>query len=365
MLDIEEIEKKYNFENLVYKDIKIWGYLRGVYGPYSLFKHRGIKEKTIFLKIKDKFNYFIDAFTGIYNYFKDYEYIIFSNLDSLKLVNHEYHDRMAHSTMEYFGFEKCLYIATNNKKLPKYKQRIKYNYASSYFLLLLSKFFYTFHIKNKIKLEALDIVNKEFKIKIDYSNHIYKFLSLYYIHKVFFKIKSPKVVFVTGFSARAIVKAANDLGIPTVEFQHGVISDNYVYNSPIKDDYSFQAKYLLVYGNNDKKLFNSYNYIQDKNNIFAIGNYYIDSIQSSTINLPIDRDYKYKVIVSLQSPIAKDMLNFIFSVAEELKDILFILVPRVESDLKIFEEKENVKYYPDFNCYELANNCDIHISDQP
>jgi len=362
MLDIEKIENKYNLEELKYKDFKIWNYLRGVYGPYSLFKHRGVKNKNTIEKIKNKTTLLKDSFYGIHNYFKSYDYIIFGDTDSLKLIDDKYHDRMAHGIMEYFGIDKFLYIENKNKKRYFRQNSSTYKKASAHLLSLFANVVYLLSRKDTISFKVLDEINSEFKMNIDYSASINKFISAYNIYTKLFKIKKPKAVFVTCFTKRAIVKAANDLNIPTIEFQHGVISDNYAYNSPIKSDHSFHSKYLLVYGNNDKRLFDEYNYIKNKRNIFAIGSYYINYLKASNIDLKINKKYKYKIVVSMQSPIANDMIEFIENVACELNDMLFILVPRVEMDLKTFKEMDNVKVFKYFDCYQIANQCDIHVS---
>ena len=362
MLDIERIEKQYDLSGLKYKDISLWSYLRGVYGPYSLAKSRGILENNFKNRIVHKVKLLRNTFYGFFNIFKKYDYIVFSDTDSQKLIDGYYYDRMAHGVIEDLGIDNTLYVENLNKEEYYNIEQTKYFKISYHIFSLISNILFLFSKSKKINFSKLNTINKQYNIHIDYSKEIHKFISLFSVYRFFFKIKKPKIVFVTCFTKRTIVKAANDLGITTVEFQHGVINDNYAYNLPQGCDYSFHSKYLLVYGQNDKKLFETYNYLENKMNVFTVGNWYLQKVSLTSIDFKINTKYQYKCIVSLQSPIAKEMISFINIASKQLTNYFFIVVPRIEKNLDTFKELENVKYFSQYNCYEIANECDIHIS---
>lgn len=370
MLDIERIEKKYNLSQLKFKNFYIWGYLRGVYGSYTLYKQRGAidnngKNSFADTKINRLKKYIKNLFYGFKNWFKKYDYIVFSDTDTLKEINGKYRDRLSHKVMLEFGVEKFLYIETSNKKSYYPLNKCDYYKVSDAFVFFISRLLFMFlKFKIKYKNELLDTINKEFDLKIDYQKEVIKFYSEYIMYQILFKIYKPKIIFVTCFTKRAIVKAANDLNILTVEFQHGGIENNYAYNSPLKNDYSFQSKVLCVYGYNDKKLFNKYNYIQNNDNIFVTGNYYLEYVSNlNTSQISELKKYKKTVAVSLQSTVAKEMISFVEGIADELNDIAFILIPRIESDLKYLKKKkENIFIFKQYNCYELVKLADIHLS---
>lgn len=362
MLDIERIEKKYDLSDLKYKGFYVWPYLRGIYGPYSLAKNRGIQNKGLGNRISQKIKLLINAFYGFFNIFGKYDYIVFSDTDSQKLIDGYYYDRMAHGVIEELGINNTLFVENLNKEEYYNIKQSKYFKVSYHLFSLISNILFAISKQKKINFSKLNTINKEYDMGIDYSKEIHKLVSLYSVYRLFFKIKKPSIVFVTCFTKRTIVKAANDLGITTVEFQHGVINDNYAYNLPLKCDHSFHSKYLLVFGQNDKTLFDNYDYLESKSNVFAVGNWYLQKISQISIDLNIDPKYKFKIVVSLQSPIAKDMIAFVSNIAKQLDNCFFIIVPRLENDLSTFRESNNVKYFSKYNCYEIANECDIHLS---
>ncbi|MBI59951.1 hypothetical protein CL657_01880 [bacterium] len=364
MLNIEKIEKKYDLSGLKYKEFYLWPFLRGVYGPYTLNQNRGIKvpkKKNLFSKIINVKAYKI-YFFGVFNIFRQYNYIIFSDTDSLKPVGNKIYDRMAHGVMEFLDVNSFLYVKDFNSNMSFNYKKCIYKSISNHFFILLSRLTFLFVKKIPSKIDILDSINLEYDISIDYEYEINKFLSLYYTYKTLFKIKKPKVVFVTCFTKRSVVKAANDLNIPTIEFQHGVISKNYAYNLPMGCDYSCHPKYLLVYGESEKKIFEKYNYLKNNNNIYVIPNFYVNKISNLKIDLGIPSSYKYKVVVSLQNPVQKEMVDFINNVSKRLPNFFFILVPRLTKTLSDFKLSHNVNKYEEHNFYEIANQCDLHVT---
>lgn len=362
MLDIERIEKKYDLSGLKYKDIYIWSYLRGVYGSKSLYKSRNVRiTKTQKLRVYKKILSLKNIFYGFNNWFRRYEYIFFGDTDSLKIIHDKYGDRMGHGLIEAYGENNVLYIEALNKERHFSLKKSHYKKVSEAFLHIIIKVLQTIFIffQRCFDNRTLEDINSEYQLNINYSSAVKKFEAEYIVYKILFRIKNPKAIFTTCFTRRSIFKAANDLGIMTVEFQHGVIENNYAYNFPSDNYNNFTPRYLLVYGNNDRKLFEKYKYT---NNVITIGNYYLDYIKSKSIDLHDVVNFKYKVIVSLQTPIAKQMNQFINQVASALDDYCFIIVPRQKRDLNTLKITSNVKTFQDYNCYEIVNECDIHIS---
>ncbi|MCK9491392.1 MAG: hypothetical protein M0Q24_04820 [Sulfurimonas sp.] len=362
MLDIEKIEKKYNLSNLKYKNFFIWAYLRGVYGSVSLYKNREyiITKAEKFNIYKNILN-FKNLFYGFKNWFSKYNYIFFGDTDSLKIINEKYGDRMGHEMIQLLGEKNFLYIESLNKEKFYSIKDSYYKKVSENFIFIFIKIIQIFLIltQKKYKKNILDEINKEFVLDINYNKFLKKFEAEYFVYSWLFKIYKPKLIVITCFTRRTIIKSANDLNITTIEFQHGVIKSNYAYEVLNKLDRNFSPLYLLVYGDNDKSYLEPYDY---SNNIISIGNYYLNYIKSKNIIIKEFDMFNLKIVVSLQSPVAENMNLLINNISLKFPNILFIVVPRREIDKKNLNLSKNVKIISKYNYYEIANECDLHIS---
>ena len=120
---------------------------------------------------------------------------------------------------------------------------------SSYFHLkrrqILSK--KTIHVENQ---KILDLIISD--IKIDCHYYIKLFFIYVRVFDVWLKKTKPETVFINCYYSlfhQALIYACNNIGIKTVELQHGLISEGHTQYSPIKNiGRETFPKYLLTFG---------------------------------------------------------------------------------------------------------------------
>jgi len=151
------------------------------------------------------------------------------------------------------------------------------------------RFFHKFNKKEKIYLKALeDSLNELFKTQVNVSriimNEIIRHKIEFKLYKIIFKILSPKILFYTNNGVMGgIIEAANDLGIKTVELQHGGISHLHIaYNSE-----DFLPK-------------------TTPNFVFSFGEYWHDAIKFESKKLSIGFPYMELTEKSLPQDISRE-----------------------------------------------------------
>ena len=235
-----------------------------------------------------------------------------------------------------------------------------------YFLSLLIKPFVKIKIKTNYDLTDLTQISNHF---INSNRIIYKFIYYSYIFNIYFKIKRPKIIFISNYYSichAALIYSCKKLNIPTVEFQHGVINSihsayNYkLVNKNLRPDKLF---YYLLSPNLDKEKF----YI-DIENCFNIGHPYLDYLESLEVeektesNL-LNRKLKVIILVSLETVRQEILIPFIIKAAIKMPDYKFILLPRHPyTDFKEYYIPYNVSFEFNKNFYQLLRECSIHVA---
>lgn len=131
------------------------------------------------------------------------------------------------------------------------------------------------HLRNNDSIESYEVSKS---IQEFYSRFIFfKFLLKYII--------KPKNLFVKSFdnlTALAIVNAANELKISTVEFQHGQQGENSLsysnWNNVPKSGYEMLPKYFWVWENRFRRKFDKWMINQSFHEVFVGGNLWYDYI---------------------------------------------------------------------------------------
>jgi hypothetical protein len=217
--------------------------------------------------------------------------IIFFNsgITNIKLENGIYFNRVT----DYFHLchnqNSVLIESTSNKSqlLPRFHQQV----YSSFFFDIITQFILFINRKKQLiqscEIDTLyDQVTSKINFKINknnfkriVNNNILKYHYSYNLYIYFFKIKKPKLLFVEDGSygnKSYIIRAAKKLKIPTVEIQHGFISENHIaynFGTKIIDEIEFKSyfpDYILLYG---QFWSNMINHLSTK---ISIGNPYLE-----------------------------------------------------------------------------------------
>ena len=196
-------------------------------------------------------------FYGAANWFKGYDYVVYGNTDGKKLINGSYHDRLSESLMDQLGDENVLFIEQFNQDKFYDLSKLQHTYTVSYsWIELLAALCSRWPFWPKYTNDILDEINKSLKVDVNY-DQLLKHLSLsVYFNMLILRVYRPKVVFITNYAQKSVVKAAKNLNIPVVEFQHGVIDkQHHGYNMTKPVNYNFYPDYILTLGEKEKQFF--------------------------------------------------------------------------------------------------------------
>jgi hypothetical protein len=157
---------------------------------------------------------------------------------------------------------------------------LDFNTYLSYFIGLLSIPFLTTETKVDIKRIEKRIYDR-YGVSLDIKNFARKTLlkrnGTYYVYLAFFYLSKPKgMLYVALNTDLGVVEAANRLGIPTIEVQHGILGMSYILN--VKVPQNAIPKYFLSFGKGWDSNFKlpgcmninvGYPFIDEKKQLFA------------------------------------------------------------------------------------------------
>jgi len=371
---IKEIETSFNVGSLKVKNMEIWPFLRTSY--YFTYRNKYIfninnKKGT---DIKKIINTFINVFYGIKNLFKKYDYIIFSNIGERRVMNNKYINKLVNNLISELGEDKVLLIEYPrnrihyNINLIPYKNIISANLFRIFgHLSLLNKLI---RIDNEYILKE---INNIYKLKVDYKIITLRFFIYVTLLNFFYRLYKPKKIFVTTYYSlfhQAAIYSCNKRGLNSIEFQHGVINNQHpAYNVFTKLDNVFFPKYLFVFGDAVKYIFNSNNYFMELDRVFSVGNMYLDYIKyeykitNKMLNKfsKFRRQYNKIIAVSSQKTIETKLIQFIKEVSLLDENILYIFIPReLNKDYSNEGFSSNIIIIKELNVYQIIKESDFH-----
>ena len=214
----------------------------------------------------------------------------------------------------------------------------------------------------------IDILEKEIKRQgytLSLKRVIKKFFSFCTVLKIYFKLKRPKAVFLRVYCApdrMAISYVCKSLKIPVIEFQHGMMNKNSVYDGLHATDFSFDKHFLpdyLFYYVLPKDIINDFYLSHEK--CINTGEYILEYMVNHKDSF--SKKYTNYLLVSLQETCQDKMVTFIIEAAERMPEFNFVLLPRtyekrpsnLSLPLNVFLEFKR-------NFYELLLDCKIHVT---
>lgn len=357
MIDIFDIEKKYKKE---LESLEEWNYLRNIY--------RSIDTQNKNTYKINKIDAIKSIFYGFKNWFRSYDYLVFSDSSERKLVNNKMFDIKVDYIIKELGIDNTLLIENPICKHYKlsdiYTQRIVSKRLVDIFTLIIEKIYY----KN-YDIEILNKINLEQNIDIDYKSKINRFNAQYKIYKIWLSILKPKKIYLDCFyDKQFIIKAAKELEIEIIDVQHGLIGTTHsAYFSDLKLNDLFLPEKLFSFGVSEKENL-QVNGVINCNNIIPVGNFYLDHIYNGFSEdnefASLLSFYDKSFGVSLQWTVENELINFITKVALKLPNIIFILIARNYEKNKYdkFNLPKNVIFYNDLDCYNIILHCNYHCT---
>jgi len=166
---------------------------------------------------------------------------------------------------------------------------------------------------------------------------------------------------------QALIYAAKQNNILTVELQHGIISKGQSAYFPQKDFGQFTLPdYLLSFGDLEKEIIST-NFINPKN-IIPIGNYYLEYMMNQSITTQnketaklLRKKYEYIILISSQNLIEKELIAFLTEAAKKLPQFAFVFITRRENNKNNYSSlPPNILIKPRINLYQFCSLCDFH-----
>ena len=364
------LEDKYDLLNFELDGVKVWQYSRMIIYYELAYKLNILdppnkSQKNIKMIFKNIFSLLKNAI--IYNpllNFRNVDNIIFTHNRSKK-IDGEYIDiytkyfidDLKKSGESYLCYEKPFH----NQHLRKKDSNTVYLDFILSVSILYGKLY---RIKNDKKLKKLKSIEDEinnlaqikFKLLELARKNTGRFKLSYQIyHYIFSKIKPKKVFAVVAYIYLGdMLKAAKDLKIDTIEFQHGIISKYHLgYSYPKKETLDYMTNTFYSWGN---FWHNPINNIFDKKNIIEYGFDYFNKVKNSYKTI---QKKKNKIIIISQTALGNEIMNYVSNIIESLKSysIVYKLHPEEYTLYKSYRRFEILSQY---NNIQFLENCDLY-----
>ena len=367
MIDIastlEEIESNYDVSKIKVNNIILWPYLRYLMADALLKEDEITRKKEKKNQLKIKYKKIKNLKYGFLNLFKPCEALFISTSKERKFLGdtsiskniNEIYKRYENAILIEHAFDNVHFdIKTVSEK----------NIVSLSFIEILSSLIRKIRLL-KLKIsgnEIISSINNKYGINFDLKSKNLEFISNYYIFRFLLKLKKPKILYISvWYGYGPVIKAAKDLGITTVEIQHGSFhEDHYSYNMKKIIDSTHYPDHILTL---------SQKYVDflkreelQRNKIFnavAVGSFLENTKKIPPINKNKFKEFEYIVCMSATINASKIEYDFITQLSNKLKKVLFIYLPRRENE---FTSKKNLIIAKKFTASDYLPICDLHIT---
>jgi len=368
---LKEIEGKHPVDTIVVNGEQIWPYVRLVY--YSAYVRRtvsrwgeGQRGSSLPRMVA---NMVKNSFYGFCNWFGRYDYVALSNTTERKMIGGKYFNKLLDPMIDALGGDRVLYVEAPGPTLYPLRRVHTRSVVCRDLVTLLGETWGRFMLKGCVIQNGslLHTIQKDYDLHIGDVRKVRSFDGQRRAFSMLFRRIKPKAVLLSNYSGyMPAVKAARDLGITVVEFQHGAISrEHEAYNVYAPIDRTYFPDYLLVFGKRDLETFDNPRFIKHQN-IYPVGSFYIEHIRKNYKPEPgLIRqlgNYKRSVGVTLQWTAEKRAIEFVCQAAQLDGTIMYILIPRKpeEEHYSTLSLPPNVMVVKDKNFYELMMYVDFH-----
>jgi hypothetical protein len=253
-----DFEENLEIDNLVYKNLSIWPVLRTAVFE-EIFREKnlslGSQKNNDLRKFSLNLQYLYLLFREILsfsNIFNKADVLLINNDPKTKIIDGSFTTKLV------WGFTKALESDFRISILNTQSDHLNPDLDSINVSRILSLFSRIMAIFKgftgwKISENYLDkSINKYFGIRLDwkriYRDNFIRQAFLGYILRLIIKIKSPKIIIFSDNGSMSLVnKIANDRNIPTVDYQHAVLSDYYIIYNHNEGSSSLYKEHLSEY----------------------------------------------------------------------------------------------------------------------
>jgi len=361
-VNIFDLENKYKEE---LEQIEEWALLRIALGhklKNAPNKNSKSSKSSFSKKVQSYLKVVIDSFYGFKNWFRGYDYIVFSDSSQRKIIDNRYFDKNVDYLINELSKDKTLLIELPNSDHYSLNRIETKHIVSENIPFVLSRLLALFVRTNWRFRTTIDNILLKERIYFDYYREVKIFKASYIIYNILLKIYRPKVIIVScAYCKLGLVKVAKEHGIKVVEIQHGVINEqHFAYVSSITINEKFTPDVLLSFGKNEAQLKNRL--IQ---NVYPVGSFYLEYLneefRSNSDLMQLIQRYKIVIGVSLQHAKWEEeaIFDFLVKVAEKNRNFLFLALPKKGYVIN-FTLPENIIIFDKLDCYQTIMHCDIH-----
>lgn len=389
---IEKIEKKFPVDSIKLSDgTKIWNLIRVfIYGnieTQSQNKRKINKDtlKTMFFTLKE-------SFAPIRIPKKKINICGFSSTESRKYRDGKFYDIYMDPLYEILGDDFAVFEWPEiSGYRRKYRGKI---YSKNYIPMHIPIYTKTFwnilfykmlrHKKNHIQSEEtlneiIEFISKTTSVNKDkLKEEIYEFITIFFYVKEFLrkilKNISPKAVLIRcgyGRFPMALSQACRELGITSIELQHGLITSYlpaYI-KTTTSENRDCVPEYLLTHGDIFTDAVKK-GHIFEKNKIISTGFLYLEKIKEEDTykkQKKLISSFKHNIIITSQWTLSNEMTAFTTKVAEEIRKsklnigILFKPHPYDKTNYSNFNNYNNIILIDKYeDIFKLLHQVEVH-----
>lgn len=363
---IRYIETHYPVETIECNGIKLWPFLRP--NMFTIYYYSDQDSNPAAMKRCSPIRRAWEAITttSLKVMFKKNAAFVFTDDVGVKKYNGIYIDRIMQGVFD----AESETIPCLIKLMPK-AIIAKNEYINSDFIILITKLIGAFcktksaDIKN---IYVLDDIIAYLKIDFNYSKYLRFFKSLLYFYSWYFNIIKPSKIYVNcyyDFWRLPAFFVAKQMQIPVIEVQHGLINSSHIAYTGFKNiTPNPYPAYLFVFGDKFKFFISEYVYLNE--NVFTVGNYYVNlMLKAKEKNVELFNkkysDVKNKIIITVvsQHDIDEKIFDFIKHVAAIDERFFFIFIPRFVKDYHLHFKHNNIAIEMELDVYQCMQNSHI------
>ena len=375
---IWELEDKYNLLDYEIDDVKVWQYLRmEIYyllaKDLGILEQRHVSQQSASVVLRNSLTLVKNLFVG--NPFlmlnKQKDVLVFTHNRSKKIKD-KFEDIYTKSLVSDLRSLKKSYLCFEKPYQGQHVRKKNSDIRYLDFILSASVCYgMIYQIKNKSALEVMRKVELEIESYTARSIDLIKLLKKnvgryklgYMLYSKLFKRVNPKVIYsVASYSYLGdMIAAAKNLGIQTIELQHGVVSKYHIgYSFPKKQSLLYYSDVFYSWGEFwNKSVVNAFDEVEVKGfPYFRNNSIYYQGIKKEN-----------KILVLSQAALGENIMSEMLKLINLCSDfqISYKLHPAEYSSYKKYSaysklsEYDNITFFKDSNLYQLMSVSKIQV----
>ena len=370
---LREVETEYPLTSVTVDGVQVWPFLRQLFFWHLWRGELGVRRRKRVQVTRELTRVWNLAY-GLHNWWARHDYVFLSSPLFRRQLDGKYVDKHTEWLMARLGRGKCLSV--QNSICPggaDFRRTLngEEKAVSCDPLNLLAVLPFRTSLMRVQNASVLGDINARYGLDVDYCWAIGAFFRTSNAFGRCYRRWRPRMVFVSCYYNlvhQAAVFAANLLGIPVVEFQHGRINETHSgYNIFCRFDRACFPTHMFCYGDYVRDFFGSDNFFMPRENVLPVGNGYIEYIRDRCDAEPdllkALQVHRKTVAVTSIASLEKAMVDFVRTAAAQDDSILYVFIPRQWSELHSdLQFPKNVIMFKELDFYRIAKYTDFHTT---